>query len=384
MRSNFFFNKQSGVSLLELLIGMVLGLAVLVGLSSVYISAKQSFAFQNTVGHMQEDGGYALDLIAKELRMAGFAGCRGVDSSTVASITTYFPASIISPQPTAIATANPLATLEPTDSLVTVQPLTANNFIRGYDQAPAGFFSTTPNSPTPSHALFFAGGSPDVMSTNAAMASTNSDLSLSSDPFSWSGKTMTFIASDCSTSDIFQGQLSSTFQLAHDTTQGNSANSFTNATVYGTNTMVMPMQWNMLYAATRSGASTPSLFRVFFDGNSRKNEEELVANVEALRFHYGVNTQINSATTLPTLQPDVWYTSAAALNTAGVANWAKVVAVRVGVMMVGSEARSNADITQTTPTLLGATYSLPSGADASRLRREFSTTVVLRNRVSPR
>ena len=70
---------QSGFTLVELLVSLALGLAVLVGLSSVYVAAKQSFRFQETSGRLQEDAVFALDMISRDLRMAGFAGCRGVD-----------------------------------------------------------------------------------------------------------------------------------------------------------------------------------------------------------------------------------------------------------------------------------------------------------------
>ena len=61
-----------------------------------------------------------------------------------------------------------------------------------------------------------------------------------------------------------------------------------------------------------------------------------------------------------------------------------LVAVRVGLMMVSAEDNASRDITLTTPTLLGQTYTKPTGASANRLRKEFSTTVVIRNSVAAR
>ena len=81
----------------------------------------------------------------------------------------------------------------------------------------------------------------------------------------------------------------------------------------------------------------------------------------------------------PSMQADVWRTTAASVT-----DWSHVVGVRIGLMMVGGEANSTADLSTATPPLLGASYSLPSGASANRLRKEFSTTVVLRNRVAAR
>jgi type IV pilus assembly protein PilW len=154
----------------------------------------------------------------------------------------------------------------------------------------------------------------------------------------------------------------------------------------------MPLQWSFYYAATRSGASTPSLYRVFYDGNARGNAQEIIANVESFKLMYGENTMgkdsvtnnactiaTGGATCVPNLQADVWRTTAASVT-----DWSRVVAVRIGLMMVSADSNAIADLSQVTPTLLGQTYTIPTGASTGRLRKEFSTTVVLRNRVASR
>ena len=141
----------------------------------------------------------------------------------------------------------------------------------------------------------------------------------------------------------------------------------------------MPVEWSFYYVATRAGAETPSLYKASYNGNKRLGPEELVSNVETIKFHYGENTQNVVATGEPTLQADVWRTTAAAVT-----DWSRVVAVRVGLIMLSGEQNANTDITVVSPTLLGQVYAPPVGASPNRLRKEFSTTVVLRNRVAPR
>ncbi|MDP3286372.1 MAG: PilW family protein, partial [Desulfobacterales bacterium] len=80
-----------------------------------------------------------------------------------------------------------------------------------------------------------------------------------------------------------------------------------------------------------------------------------------------------------TLVADEWRNSAATVT-----DWGRIVAVRVGLMMVSAEDHTSPDVALTTPTLLGQTYILPTGASINRLRKEFSTTVVLRNSVAAR
>lgn len=381
-------HSQCGLSLIELLIALVLGLAVLVGLSSVYVAVKQSFRFQETTGRLQEDAAFALDSIAKDLRMAGYAGCPGINKTIVAGVTTYYPGSVLaSGSPDGINGSNPLAQIETTNPEVTQQPFTSLNFIRGFDTVPSGMFATgSVPSTSGTDSLFFAGGSASAVSLSAAMAAANSSLTLATDTYGWrnapaSNPVYDFIVSNCSSSSIFKGKVTvggGVVSVDHSTAMGNSVDTFTSSTVFGTDTVVMPAEWSFYYVATRTGASTPSLYRVFFNGNTRLAAEEIVSNVESMQLHYGENTGLD-ASGAPTLVADVWRTSAGAVT-----DWSRVVAVRVGLMMVSSEDNANPEVTLTTPKLLGQTYTVPTGASANRLRKEFSTTVVLRNRVAAR
>ncbi len=392
--------QQRGLSLIELLVSLALGMAVLVGLASVYVAAKQSFRFQETSGRLQEDAVFALEMIAKDLRMSGFAGCRGVnqDAGPV-----YFPRLSLATAPTAIDGPNPLATVESGSTTVTVQPLTPFNFLRGFDNVPSTMFASG-SAPTTNgtDSLFFSGGSANVVSVTAPMVAATSALTIGADPYNWAATTTptanpgvyNMIVSNCVTSSLFAGRVTTAGTLvAHDTTLGNATNDFPGSPLYGADALVMPLEWSFYYVATRSGAATPSLYRVFYDGNKRDGApQEIVANVESMQLHYGENVNgrddlttlacvlaTGGATCTPTLRADIWRTSAATVT-----DWSRVVGVRIGLMMVGADAGAAADVITATPPILGASYTLPTGASASRLRKEFSTTVLLRNRISPR
>lgn len=395
--------RQSGLSLIELLVALVLGLAVLIGLSSVYLAVKQSFRFQETTGRLQEDASFAMDAIARDLRMAGSAGCMGINKTGVSPSEIYYPGSVLasgSPASPGIISspdstsgfygANPLGQIE-TGGEVIQQPFTSFNFIRGFDTGiPTGMVPTT--APVPSaigDSLFFAGSSSKAVSVSIPMAAANSNLTLPADTYGWGNAASgtnsgiyTFIVSDCASSSIFNGKLTGSggvLSIDHSTAMGNSVATFTSSTLFGTDAIVMPAEWSFYYIATRTGASTPGLYRVFFDGNKRLAAEELVSNVEAMKLNYAENTGVDAVTGAPTLVADVWRTSAATVT-----DWSRVVAVRVGLMMVSSEDNANPEVTLTVPTLLGQTYTAPTGASVRRVRKEFSTTVVLRNRVAAR
>ena len=153
--------QHGGFSLGELLIALALGLAVLVALSAVYLTVKQSFRFQETSGRLQEDASFALDTIARDLRMAGFAGCLGINKVIVNGVSTYYPGSVLTlGSPGGINGPNPLAQVETSNPEVIQQPLTALNFIRGFDSVPSSMFAAGA-APASSHArsLFISGGS---------------------------------------------------------------------------------------------------------------------------------------------------------------------------------------------------------------------------------
>lgn len=377
--------NQLGLSLVELLIALVLSLAVLSALSAVYIAAKQAFKFQENTGRMQEDAAFALELLSREIRMTGHAGCAGIKQTTVVgppSVTTYTPGFISNSTTGDEQGTNPMATVVASPGAdITAQPYTANNVIRGFDTGPNTMFATgsSPIWGTSSASLFFAGANSKSASLVVPMAAATSDLQLSTNTFGWSGDTRDLIISDCVDSTLFRGVITTTgsgatarLNIEHPNSV-NSLATFKGSRVYGTDAVVMSPYWNFVFVAKRTANSpTPSLYRVFHDGEDRKNAEEIISNVEAMSIHYGEATAAN-----PMVVAN-WRTTSAAVT-----DWSRIVAVRVGLMMVGVDSNDSLEITASAITFLGQAYTVPTG-QSSRSRREFSTTIVLRNRVAPR
>ena len=394
----FPLGRQAGFTLVELLVSIALGLAVLMAMASVYVAAKQTFRFQDTSGRMQEDASFALETIAKDLRLAGYAGCMGVDTVTVGAVTTTYPQMGLATSPTATTGPNPLGSvftgLSAAEVAIRAQPLAPANIIRGWDSIPSAMFASSAPSYANTDALYFAGGSSKGVGVTAAMASATADLTIAADPNSWATKDYYFVVSDCRKSSLFLGRVPvAANAIGHTAALGNTSDNFPSSAIYGVDSVVTPVEWNFYYAAKRSGANTASLYRINYDGNARDGTPlEIVGNVETLRFHYGENLRgrdtatlavctiaTGGATCAPTFQADTWRTTAAAVT-----DWSRVVAVRIGLMMVSADESTNPDITQSNLTLLGAAYTVPSDAVGNRVRKEFSTTVVLRNRVPAR
>lgn len=69
---------QRGLTLVELMVAMLLGLIIIGVVASVFIAGKQSFRTNYAIGEVGDSGRIAFELIARDLRQAGLTGCGNV------------------------------------------------------------------------------------------------------------------------------------------------------------------------------------------------------------------------------------------------------------------------------------------------------------------
>ena len=81
-RRNFFslFHRpmafrQRGVGLVELMIGLVLGLFLIGGIIQIYLGSKSSYRVTEGMSRLQENARYAMTVIGRELDAGGHMGC---------------------------------------------------------------------------------------------------------------------------------------------------------------------------------------------------------------------------------------------------------------------------------------------------------------------
>lgn len=67
--------QQSGFSLIEIMIAMVIGMLLVTGMITVFAGTKRSAELNSTMAMMQEHGRFALSSIVRDVRLAGFQGC---------------------------------------------------------------------------------------------------------------------------------------------------------------------------------------------------------------------------------------------------------------------------------------------------------------------
>jgi len=72
MRHTMIVKKDHGVTLIELLIVMVIAAVLVAGIYSLFITQHRSYTVQDQVAGVQQDARVALDLMARDIRMAGF------------------------------------------------------------------------------------------------------------------------------------------------------------------------------------------------------------------------------------------------------------------------------------------------------------------------
>lgn len=71
--------KQHGLTLVELLIAMALGIFLMAGVLQVFLGSKQTFTTINAQSHMQENGRFAMDFLARTVRHGGYTTQINID-----------------------------------------------------------------------------------------------------------------------------------------------------------------------------------------------------------------------------------------------------------------------------------------------------------------
>lgn len=336
---------QTGIGLIEIMIASLVGLFLLGGVIQMFTGSKQTNRMQDSLSRLQENGRFAMDFIARDLRMAGFIGC-----SRAAQV---------------INTLN-----------------TPTGFLYDFANAVQGFESTSASAWTPTIDAAIASpiGGSDIIAirradeqsfTVTAHASANADLTLDASAtvanlqargFLLNGANNCALAvvSNCWTAAVFQVSAIAGTTLSHAavggcTTPGNSTTNlqriYTGAQVYPVNTIA--------YFIRTGAGGRPSLYRLGGLAGAR----EIVEGVEQMQILYGVDTNADGAAN----------TYVAANN----ANMAQVVSVRISLLVASIE--DNIAKQAVPYTINGVTVNNPGDR---RIRRVFNATIALRNRLN--
>jgi len=314
-----------GLTLIELMVSLTIGLVVMLAVLSTYLGSSKASRIADAQGRMNEDAQAALNVLSQQLRMAGN--------------------NPIQANRTATAARNPLNALSDGTNIYDGSLYV----VRGCD----GKFSNITTTANISLLTCAAGTStlPDSIAVFYEADRYNTV------------PTATGLPTDC------LGQ-SLTTQTAAVTAVNGTATSAATASFFVAD--------NRFYIGTSSAIVSPSLY---CKGNGNATPQPLVENVEDMQFTYGTSPITSTATQV------AGYLDAASLLTqtdlAALANdatrWSHVMTVRICVLM-----RSDNFVLDNA---VSARYTKCDGTDETnppdlRLRRAYSTTVVLRNRLT--
>ncbi len=354
--------KQKGLSLVELMISITLGLILLTGVMKVFLSSKAVYSTQQALSRVQETGRLAIDFMSRDIRMAGFMGCESNQTKRLgATVLQNTPPNITN-------TLNASTDLK-------------YNFVQsiyGYtaETVPAGLVPT-PTALTDIIVVRSATG--DGANLTSTSDAVNMTIKVTSNTAGACGTTNRIsgfcvndlaVVTDCVKSTVFQiTDISAGGIVAH-VAVGTPGNAIANwgtekSAIYKSGAELLLVSSNVYFIAP--GTSQRSSL---WQKNNNNTPMELLEGVENMSITYGVDTDA-SADLIPNM-----YVSAGAMTAA---NWSKVVSVRIELLVASIE---NNVIPETQKYSFNvAVNTSPIDPGDRRLRQVFTTTVGIRSRL---
>ncbi|MDH5631848.1 MAG: PilW family protein [Gammaproteobacteria bacterium] len=78
---------QSGFTLVEIMIALTISLIILLAVTQIFVSSRTTYSYTEGMSRIQEGGRFAIDFLARDIRMAGYTGCaRRLETADVTNI----------------------------------------------------------------------------------------------------------------------------------------------------------------------------------------------------------------------------------------------------------------------------------------------------------
>lgn len=372
--------KYSGVTLVELMIAMAISFVVLLGVGSVYVTSKRSYTVQEEFARMHENANFAFQFLTQDIRQAGYAGCNPVINNilntTAANVDLFdFSSAVYGWEADG---SNPGQTV--TDPAMTPSG-TATDW-DDYHAAPLALHSTLVGRVLPGT---------DVIVVKSARERTglipNSNTPPNATSIGFAGATgiqqgEIVMITDCEKADLFMnGSNESAAALTRDAgCAGNNPCNKNPASVFWSHNYIQN-EVRILTSTSKAyfiglGASgEPALFRTTYHkgtGAADAIAEELVEGVENMQILYGED-----------LTGDTTFSPTRYVPMSAVTNINNVVSVRISLLLRTQKQLNRPNDTKSYELagVNGATATTINPTDDSRMRKVFTTTIVLRNKL---
>ncbi len=355
-----------GFTLVEILIAMLLGLGVVAAMFQFYQGNKQTYRITGVQSELNEGGRFAKEFLARDLRMAGYLSCGGAGATVGNTVNSGagwlyelgglegFEGGVDAPPADFAARVR-----AGTDSLI-VRHSAAEDYQRvALDDAENAVVQfTRPHNFRPGEVL--------VLSDAAC---TQATLFQATDAFKVDGEGAPSAEFDAirHSEGAESPPGNCTAALRGEFSCSDLAGA--NAAAYDSGAQVTRYQAHAYYVS--ADAAAPALIRkrlVVVNGAARVQEETLLENVESMQILYGVDPQDDGIDRVESY-----------VRADQVASWDNVRSVRLALLLRSTETEAvSQEGRGATFDLLGTAIDPP---DDGRLRRVFTTTVALRNRV---
>lgn len=313
-----------GMSIVELMVAITIGLIILAAVSTVFVSSKSNYTTQESSARLQESARFAMNFISQDLRMAGYFGCAD-DLQTIhnnlnpGGISPAFDFSIPiegSEAGTTVFYPSGSATKFPTTgAAATSQAANCPGFVGGRC--------------TGTDAFALRRADPASISLTTAMPNTSAALFIEPNNGLQIGDII--LLSDCAGAELFQitniqnnvGPNSDKQGVVHNTGGGSpspgNAQKFERA--YGPpGAKIMKFVQRAYYIGTGTNGQ-PTLFRQNLDGT---NLQELVEGIEDMQVTFGYGSYGDKT-------PRVYLPANDGSLGATKANWSNVVSARIEI-----------------------------------------------------
>jgi type IV pilus assembly protein PilW len=374
--------RSRGLSLVELMVALAVGLLLMAGAISIFLSNKRTYQVTEDLSRLQENARFALDTMMRDLRMAGNVGCgNNLDAvNNIAIDTATDPRGVLWDLGLPGAGAETGVGLEGINNVV-IGTSTWSPSNDALLTLPAAIVAGTDAVTV----RYLAGPGRRVTADSAGTA-----ITVETPPGVMAGELAGVV--DCASGVLFQVAAASGSSI---TAADSLTRSFEAAPVNQPYPSVAPFRAARYYIGTGTvGGNSRSLYRQTMrwqdtNGNGTPDagefvvaDDELVEGVEDLQVLYGIDTNGDE-------RPDS-YVTAGSGNLDSAAEWRRVVSLRLGLLLrtvaeFGTETDGRAyDLFSGQAFAnLGACGGAPGCVDPPDLRvrrRVFSSTVFLRNR----
>ncbi|MGE4659998.1 MAG: PilW family protein [Arenicellales bacterium] len=323
-------HRQRGVTLVELMVALAIGLLVTVAMLKVYVDASQMYRFNEGLARVQENGRFVLEFIRRDARVAGFWGC-------------YSDAAL----------SNGIAATS--DAYINVA---AGHITGTSDDGLNEADSITFRSATGSGSLVTVGmsGTGDSVTLDSAGAFSTGTAAL---------------ISDCENGDVFQITGISGTALAH----AAGANASPNLSkTYAAGARVYEARQATFCIAQGVDPTQPALRRLVNPTPGQtcaSNGLELLEGIENMQILYGEDTDADT----DGASGDGTANRYVAFGTSGL-DTDRIVSVRISVLV---RSLNNSLTTEPAPYTFNGSTVTPASTD-KYLRKVFTTTITLRNK----